>query len=522
MSRQVARYGTLNVYCDFYSDGSYLTGGLDTYTRLTPRALADGGLTISRGRDQARPLGKPMTATAGVVLDNRDRILSPENAGGPLYQVLDPGKSVKVVDGYGSACAYNAHVGYNDPILYNGRAVASLFVGLLDDLEHTTTVGQRQASLKAVGNLYKLNGVTVSTPLSAGITSGSAVNLVLDAAGWPAGADYRTVASGDTTLAYWWLDEADAMAALNDLLTIEGPPAAIYEDGAGRFVFENRLYRATTTRANTTRGTFSDTGFGGTSYYHVGLAYSPNNRDIINDCSVAIKRRQPQPTGTVWTYGGTFTLAAGATTTIFASVNDPVTAVQTPVALYSAGTATITLPASLQYAQKIGIQIVAGGAGCTGTALSFLAQTVATVSEQVVPNDVTAASAASISKYKRKSLPISARQELSEAYALALANAVVTYYQQPRPTVTLSLANVDGDMLSQMLEREISDRITIVDAQLGLGSGTADFWIEQISHKVTEFQGRIHETTWACTAAAGATGGALWDLGEWDLDVWNA
>lgn len=77
---------------DWNNDGDYLDTGEDVSARVRGRE----GIKYSRGRDQIRTLAPPMAGKLSLTLDNASRDYSPENAGGPLYGSLLPGRGVRV------------------------------------------------------------------------------------------------------------------------------------------------------------------------------------------------------------------------------------------------------------------------------------------------------------------------------------------------------------------------------------------------------------------------------------------
>ena len=67
-------------------------------------------------------------------------------------------------------------------------------------------------------SLSALKAKTVSTAVYQDITTGQAAGIVADAAGWPASPE---LLKGQTTLSYWWLDDADAFEASEQLQLLE-------------------------------------------------------------------------------------------------------------------------------------------------------------------------------------------------------------------------------------------------------------------------------------------------------------
>lgn len=123
------------------------------------------------------------------------------------------------------------------------------------------------------------------------------------------------------------------------------------------------------------------------------------------------------------------------------------------------------------------LSLTAGSLGATLTGLRVRAQPVTVVRSETVENDND--TSASIAKYGERPYSPSVRQEIPRATALAVANSFTAYYPNSRPSVTIRTVSAFDDMLMQQLHRRVSDRITIVEPNIGLNGG---FWIEQIRH----------------------------------------
>ena len=87
-----------------------------------------------------------------------------------------------------------------------------------------------------------------------------------------------------------------------------------------------------------------------------------------------------------------------------------------------------------------------------------------------------------------------------------------TRVKDPRPLVTLTLVNKNTANLTQILERKVSDRITVACSEMGMDK---DFFIDQVQHDITE-GGKLHRATWVL---ADASGEAFWSLDYSKLDT---
>jgi hypothetical protein len=354
------------------------------------------------------------------------------------------------------------------------------------------------------------------------------------------------IAVGDTTFDLWWLDKADPFSAMLEILASEGAPAALFEDGAGRIVFQNRNWRTTDAGSTTPRWTFSDHTSGPPILYDAPIAYdehvfygagaqlmhqmipsyAPSFRDIRNQATYQISRRVQQTLQKVWEYGTPLVLTAGESRLITAPLSDPCTNATAPVAAtdYTVAAGSLASLPTLENvnATSVGIRFVAGAGGATLNGVTsngpqLRAQPWTTLSSETVTNDVDAT--ASIAKTKGvRNLDIAGRREVNRSYALAVANAATTYHQVNRPVVQMPFENIDGAHLQAQLTAAVSTRITIISEFLGMLSG-ADFWIEQIAHQ--RQPGKL-VTTLTCERVESAVGAGRWDEGLWDVAMWGS
>jgi len=455
---------------------------------------SDPGINTVRGRDQIRSLAPPMAGSASCDVDNQARNFSPENTSSPLYGNLIPGRKVQIQAAYGGTVYY-------------------LFTGYLDDIPQHPERSRRSVSLPSLGTLSRLANKRVSTALYSSITTDVALGHLLDAAGWPA-AD-RVLDTGKTTLDWWWLQDEDAFSAAVTLLNTEGPGASLYEDGQGRIVFESRTYRMTTARSTVSQATISDTG--AEPLFSESFAYNPGLKDIINVAEVTIVTRSAAPESSFWQLGQAITLAANETQKFVASSSEPFMAAVTPTsptdyAVTSGSVASLTMDRAS--GQSCTITLTAGPSGAVLTGLQLRAQLVTVDTTTIAANTVDATS--SIANYGRQVYTLSTRQEIPLETARDLVNALVGRYQDPRPTVTITVNNGTSDRMAQILTREISDRITIVEAQTGVNH---DYWIERIEHHVDE-AGLSHSVRFGCEKALPVQY-AVWDTAVWDTSLWG-
>lgn len=476
-----ARVPTYTIAVDWANNGDFQ----GTYDDVTADTLGEPGLSVERGRDQQRASGDVMVPAASWTLNNEAGTYNPQR--GPLSSEMLPGRPVSITAGFGDpTLMQDVDVVMEDAGTFmDGVANVGLLTGTLDDISITPTLGNRTVQLRALGSLLKLRGLVVSTALYSGISTGTAMTYLLQAAGLSSGEyviDPYAVSSG-RTLSWWWVDNRDAYDAAVELLETEGPPAALYEDGFGRVVFESRLYRTFTTRSSTSQGTFRDVALQGGLYYQ-SIAYEPGLRDIVNDVALTLDVRTAAASRTdVWTYGATLTLDGNGAGSVLARPNDPFTDALVPVVTtdFTLSTGTVSVALSRTSGGSTLISFTGGSANATVSSLKLRAKTVPVTSSVVLRNQVTSAVTDSQTAFGVRSSSPSAVRTLSLTEGQSLVDAITAYYGELRPAVTIEFANADNAHAVQQLVREVSDRIHVINASLGIDD---DYSVEQITHEV--------------------------------------
>jgi hypothetical protein len=419
------------------------------------RVLPDRGLACERGKDQLRAIAPPLAGRLDASLDNRSRDYSPENGASPLVGKLVPGHKVRLRATF-SAVTYD------------------LFTGTLDNLPQHPELGARAVDLPCLGSLSRLKGVKVSTALYQNVRTDQALGYLLDAAAWPAGD--RVLSTGRTTLLWWWADDADAFDMAVTLLNAEGPGASLYEDGQGRIVFEDRHYRLTQARCTTSQATIRDSG--AEPLHTLPFAYNPGLKDTITRATARVNVRTVQALDVAWQLGQDISLGASQALTFRATTGDPVTGAVAPVA-GTDYTVLIGTVASVALDRTSGagisITVTAGAGGATVRGLQLRAQKLTAQATDISSAPVTPA----------------LWPEVQPNVAQDLCDAIVRAYKDARPTVSLTLEGASATMLTHLLSREVSDRVTAVEAQTGLN---APMFVERIARAV-DVAGSRHRAT---------------------------
>lgn len=491
--------------------GDFVNDFTGEHDDVTADVAGDPGVTVETGRDGLRAINPPMVPAADFELYNDDGTYSQHRADSPLYQQILAGRPVRVSASFGEERLYRSHTTYRAHVAYRGVGLHRVIYGRIEDISQTTEIGNRRVRMSALGEIGEFVDRQVSTPLLQSVRTDEAVAALLDAVYWPS--DRRTLNPGSTALLYYWCDERPLWEALVQLLATEGPGATFYVDAeSGHFVFEGRNYRATATRATTSRATFSDQP-GGLSY--TALEYSPGFSQVITRATLATKRRAQAALAQVWEYGADIVLGANEAINLIVKPPEPfVDAVAPQQATdyqISAGSATVTLSATSGGVVTITITAGVGGAtiaGVTSSGIQLRAKSLDVISETLVESDQ--ARLDQLSNYGIRTYAVPAWPEMNESEALAVCNSWVSRYSEQRPTISLTLRDADDAHVYEMLKRTVSDRITIEDAHTGF---TNDAWVE--TKRLTLGDGGGMTCVLGCEPAVDLYG-AVWDTSEWD------
>lgn len=445
---------------------------------VTSRVLAREPVSIAYGRDQARSLSPTGPARAALALNNTSRDYSPENTSSPLNGYVLPNRDMLI------------------EATWNGKAY-TLFRGKSDDFSILPGRTERAVSVTAVDALAAFREDEISTDLHVGITTGEAVHAILDAVGWPAHA--RDIDPGVTTIRYWWEEGADAGAALERVINSEGPPATAFVSSSGDFVFRDRHHRLTREASLTSQATLRDTA---EPMFSQPLVYDQGWRDIVNSVTLSIDERTPSgDVEAVWTSDATCSIEDGETAIFRAEFSDPVISAVTPVAGvdYQLRSGTVEATLSRTTGASITIFLKAVGGPAVVDTLQLRASPVAVRSTR----QIHAEDSESIRKHGRKSYPFDAPwANVNDAEAIA--EVILAHRAERLPVVTFRVISGEGHplRLTQALSRDLSDRVTLVDAETGLN---ADFFIDRIEHSISH-GGKVLETTFSCEKAPAAPG----------------
>ena len=251
-------------------------------------------------------------------------------------------------------------------------------------------------------------------------------------------------------------------------------------------------------QVDATQGTFTHitpTGTGPTGDFKVledSFMYNHGLRHIANTVTFSVQQRAAGDLVEVWSTDTPIVLAAGESTAIEASAPDPFFNAVAPVADvdYELQFGTVTVGLSRTSGQSALITLTAGGTPAQLNRLALRANPVPVVRTVKVSEE----DASSIGAYGRQAWPVDAPWA-NVLDARSIAQRIVSTYATNRPVVQFKIDGVlSGSYLTQVLARQISDRITVRNDELGVNR---DFIIERIAHAVSGL-GTRHTVEFTC------------------------
>jgi hypothetical protein len=458
---------TYDFRIDFNNDGDFDDAG----ENVTSRILGREAVTVAYGRDQLRSQSPLAAGQASFLLDNRSRDYSPENASSPLSPNILPARPVRIQKTH-QATTY------------------TLFRGFTDDFDVQPYIEDRSVKVTCLDLLARFRDIKISTELHQGIRTGDAVGFILDEMGWPSTA--RDVDAGATVMPWWWEQDADAFEALTRVVNSEGLPALATVDSDGNFVFRDRHHRLIRSASVTSQATFRD--LGAEPQFSAPLIYDHGWRDIINSVTLSVSERAAVgELENVFESTGTFSISTGETRVLAVESTDPFIGAVAPEVdtdyTVQSGAVEVSLSRTSGASTTIFIKATSGAVVAGMRLRAYPVREVTTY--QVQAEDST-----SISRYGRRSYTQDAPWVgINDAGAIA---AILLAYRAERlPIVSFRMVsgfNGNPTRMAQMLSRDLSDRITVVDAETGLND---DFFIERIEHTISD-AGAVHETVFGC------------------------
>jgi hypothetical protein len=501
---------TYKLQVDWNNDGDWGDTGED---------IAMGrvrSIKCSLGRNQASALtGRSQAGKLTAVLDNRSGDYNSFNTGSPIYGNILPGRPVRLL---------GTSTSQSDQAIWSGylsRITPQVFLS-----------GDATAILEATGPLGQINLDQIEVAMVTTQRTDQIVGLILDAAGW-GGASYRTLDTGKTTVTRYWQSRAYAVPALQEIESTEG--GFIREGKDGKIVFDNRHHRLAGVGL-TSQATYSDAS--GAARVYSQLSQDNPLPNIFNIFQADIQNYSAVTSATLWTLSESGTsspsINPGAARTWIARY--PTRASATNAAAVNLWTTTAATTDMTANAAANG-----GGTNVTsdiGIAVSKSSETMAitlTNNGAVVayvtklqargttvtaddPVTIEASDATSQTAFGKRTWPIPSKFIPDTDEGVDWADFNLSVYKDPTAMLRMTYyANRDQNSIDEMLDRDLSERVTVVattNADLDINR---DFFIEAVQHQIDA--NRTHRVTYLLSDAEQFSDFFVWDTSRWDTST---
>ncbi|MCK9521244.1 MAG: LamG domain-containing protein, partial [Dehalococcoidia bacterium] len=426
-------------------------------------------ITTERGRDS--DLGDVQVSTAELRVVNTSKNFSPEYSSGAYYGKLKPMRPIRIQATYGGS-TYDVFYGYITKIVPN------------------PSKKQQDAYIHAVGQLSRFQ-TKVTTELLEDVGEDEVIAAIIDAVERPAETIPNSLDTGEDSYSYAKFTATNGLEALSHV--IKSCCGRVYDKADGTIVFESRGHRALSPHDASVYTLNED---------HYSMTYAYGERELLNRFTTKAHARTALSTAEVWRNWDTPYIPAGETLTINAILAYPALSITTPAATtdYTANnqadglgtdrTADVSITLT-EYAESIGIAVE--NTGATGFYLTFI-RLRGDLLQETDEGSSTINDTDSQADYgiREDEFDSALLDDLSDAQNRS--RYLLARHKDPHAEITVTLRPDDDTKLAAMLGRDISDRITVIEAQTAVN---ADFFIEKVAH---HFEPSFMETQWTLSA----------------------
>jgi len=457
------------------------------------------GITCAFGRDRASQLtGKSKAGTLRAVLDNRSGDYNQFNSSSPIYGNILPGRPVRLL---GTSATQSDQAIWQGYLL---RITPQVFLG-----------GDATAILEATGPLGQINLDQIEVAMVTSQRTDQVVDDILDAAGWGAGSSYRTLDTGKTTITRYWKSATYTVPALQEVESTEG--GFIREGKNGKIIFDNRHHRLSGVGL-TSQATYSDAS--GAARVYSGLIMDDPLPHIFNIFESDVQTYTTASVAVLWTLSETGAssppIAPGVARTYIARYPTTASANNARgVALWTTTAATTDMLANsaadgsgTNVTASIGISVSKSSETMEITLTNNTSATAYITKLQARGTAITADDPASIKQedatsqtaFGKRTWPSKTKFIPDSGEALDWADFNLSIYKDPTAVLQLSYwANRDTNAINEMLDRDISERVTVVADNTADLSINRAFFIEGVRHQINA--NRLHQVTYLLSDA---------------------
>jgi hypothetical protein len=457
------------------------------------------GITCSFGRDRASQLtGRSKSGSLRATLDNRSGDYNQFNSDSPIYGNILPGRPVRLL---GTSATQSDQAIWQGYLL---RITPQVFLG-----------GDATAILEATGPLGQINLDQIEVEMVTSQRTDQVVDDILDAAGWPAGSSFRTLDTGKTTVTRYWKSATYTVPALQEVESTEG--GFIREGKDGKIIFDNRHHRLSGVGL-TSQATYSDASDAARVYS--GLIMDDPLPHIFNQFSTDVQTYTTASVAVLWTLSesgaSSPSIAPGVARTYIARYPTTASANNARgVAVWTTTAATTDMlgntaadGSGTNVTASIGISVSKSSEtmeitltnNTSATAYITKLQARGTAISADDPASIKQEDATSQTAFGKRTWPSKTKFIPDTGEALDWADFNLSIYKDPTAVLQLSFfANRDNNSVDEMLDRDISERVTVVAANTADLSINRDFFIEAVRHQISA--NRLHQVTYLLSDA---------------------
>ena len=493
---------------DWANDGSW-TGTGETIDMGRVR-----GITCSFGRDRASQLtGKSKAGKLRATLDNRSGDYNAFNSSSPIYGNILPGRPVRLL---------GTSTTQSDQAIWQGyltKVTPQVHLG-----------GDATAILEATGGLGQINLDQIEVAMVTIQRTDQIVDDILDAAGWGSGGTYRSLDTGKTTITRYWKSMSYAVPALQEVESTEG--GFLREGKDGKIIFDNRHHRLAGVGL-TSQATYSDAS--GAARVYSALTQDSPLPSIFNIFSADVQGYTVASLATLWTLsesgssspaispGEARTWIARYPTSASANsargVDAWTTTASTTDALLnsSADGSGTNITSDLGIAvskssETMSITLTNNNASTVGYVTKLQARGTAVTADD--PVAIEATDATSQTAFGKRTWPSKTPYIPTTDEAFDWANFNLSIYKDPTAMLRMTyFANRDTNALNEMLDRDLSERVTVVAENTADLAIDRDFFIEAVSHQIDA--NRLHRVTYLLSDAEQFSDWWVWGTSKW-------
>ncbi len=304
-----------------------------------------------------------------------------------------------------------------------------------------------------------------------------------------------SIDTGQDTVPYWYGHDAKSRYAQAEIDDSE--QGFSYVDGSGYFNFEDRHHRSTATH-QTSQATFDNT--------MSNIEYNLNPKNVYNIVKVTVTPWELQSITELWRLEDTPRIPAGETYTYWAdsSVNGNSVFVDawsdindgdtdfTANSQSDGGGTDMTSDVSVtetKFAKTMKIQLENTA---SVPAYVTLLKARGTYYDDQTKVTLKAEDSTSQTAYQKRTYELDGKYMTDSDKARDYVTYAIGKYKNPRAELSMSVMNQDSTILASILGLEISDRITVVNTELGLND---DYFIDYMEHDIS-MGGKLHTATY--------------------------